>query len=89
MTTDLDIYRSAKLLIDQHGESAALEAAFKSDAMLDRGDLDGAAIWRRIVAAALSHRPDVSTFKRCSLSRPWPPSLYDRSASCGPPLFPL
>ena len=51
MTTDLDIYRSAKLLIDQHGESAALEAAFKSDAMLDRGDLDGAAVWRWIVAA--------------------------------------
>ena len=28
-----------------------MEAAMKSDAMLDRGDLDGAALWRRIVAA--------------------------------------
>ena len=51
MTTDLDIYRSAKLLIDQHGEAAAIEAAMKSDALLDKGDLDGAAVWRRIVEA--------------------------------------
>ncbi len=27
-----------------------MEAAMKSDAMLDKGDLDGAAVWRRIVA---------------------------------------
>jgi hypothetical protein len=25
--------------------------AVKADAMLDKGDLDGAAVWRRIVAA--------------------------------------
>ncbi len=31
--------------------AAAIEAAMKADAMLDRGDLDGAAVWRRIVAA--------------------------------------
>ncbi len=48
---DIDIYRSAKLLIDQHGDAAAIEAAMKADAMLDKGDLEGAAVWRRIVAA--------------------------------------
>ena len=51
MTTDLDIYRSAHALIQQHGKWAAIEAAMKADAMLDDGDLDGAAVWRRIVAA--------------------------------------
>ena len=51
MTTDLDIYRSAHALIQQHGEWAAIEATMKADAMLDKGDLDGAAVWRRIVAA--------------------------------------
>jgi len=51
MTSDLDIYRSAHTLIQQHGEAAAIEAAMKADAMLDKGDLDGAAVWRRIVAA--------------------------------------
>ncbi len=51
MTSNLDIYRSAHALIQQHGEAAAIEAAMKADAMLDKGDLDGAAVWRRIVAA--------------------------------------
>ncbi len=44
------MYRSAKLLIDQHGEGAAIQAAIEADTMLDKGDLDGAAVWRRIVA---------------------------------------
>ena len=51
MTTDLDIYRSAHALIQRHGEAAAIEAAMKSDDLPDKGDLDGAAVWRRIVAA--------------------------------------
>ena len=51
MTSDLDVYRSAKLFIEQHGDEAAIQAAYQADAMLDRGDLDGAAVWRRIVAA--------------------------------------
>ncbi len=52
MTSDLDIYRSANLLVKQHGEDAPIEAAMKADAMLERGDLDDAAVWRRIVRAA-------------------------------------
>jgi len=53
MTTDLDIYRSAKLLIDQHGQDATLEAALKADELLGAGDLDGQAAWLRIRAAVL------------------------------------
>ncbi len=49
--SDLDVYRSAKLLIDQHGDEAPIHAAMQADAMLDTGDLDGAAVWRRIVTA--------------------------------------
>ncbi len=51
MTSDLEIYRSAKLLIDQHGEDAGLEAAMRADAMLEKGAMAGAATWRRIVKA--------------------------------------
>ena len=51
MTSDIDVYRSAHALIQQHGEAAAIEAAMKADAMLDEGDLDGAAVWRQIVTA--------------------------------------
>ncbi len=51
MVSDLDIYRSAKLLIDQHGEDASLEAAMRADAMLEKGPMAGAATWRRIIMA--------------------------------------
>ena len=51
MTSDLDIFRSASVLIREHGEAAALEAAQRADAMLEKGDMEGAAVWRRIVKA--------------------------------------
>ena len=38
---EIDIYRSAALQIEKHGEDAVIEAAIRADAMLDKGDLDG------------------------------------------------
>ncbi len=49
--SDLDIFRSAKLLVDQHGAEAPIEAALRFDAMLEKGDLDGQRVWLRILAA--------------------------------------
>ncbi len=46
-----DIYRAAKLYVDQHGDQAALQAAMRSDALLSAGDMEGSATWRRIIAA--------------------------------------
>ena len=51
MTSNLDIYRTAKLLVDQHGTEAPIEAAMHADAMLDKGDMDGQRVWLRIRAA--------------------------------------
>ncbi len=51
MIPDLDIYRSANLLVKQHGEDAPIEAAMQADAMLEVGDLDGYAVWKRILRA--------------------------------------
>ncbi len=51
MTADLDIYRTAKLFIDRHGDDAVIEAAMKADKMLEQGDLDGLATWNRILRA--------------------------------------
>jgi hypothetical protein len=48
---DPDIFRAAKLMIDQHGEEAALQAAQRADQLLDDGDLEGSVVWRRIAAA--------------------------------------
>ena len=51
VTSDLDIYRSAAVLVREHGQNAVLEAAQRADAMLERGDMNGCAVWKRIVAA--------------------------------------
>ncbi len=51
MIPDLDIYRSANLLVKRHGEDAPIHAAMRADAMLKRGDLDGYAVWKRILKA--------------------------------------
>ena len=50
---DLDVYRSARLLIDRHGQDALIEAAQSADALRDKGDLDGQAVWMRIRKAVL------------------------------------
>ncbi len=51
MTSDLAIYRSAQVLAKHHGEDAPIHAAMRADAMLDKGDLDGYAVWKRILRA--------------------------------------
>jgi hypothetical protein len=51
MTSEIDVYRSDFTLIQQHGDGAAIQAAMEADAMLDKGDPGGAAVWRLIVAA--------------------------------------
>jgi hypothetical protein len=51
MIPDLDIYRAAKLLFHQLGEDAAIRAAERVDEVLGDGDIEGAAIWRAILAA--------------------------------------
>jgi hypothetical protein len=51
MISDLDIWCAANLLIRQHGSEAEIEAARRSDLMLERGDLDGQTLWKRIRGA--------------------------------------
>ncbi len=51
MTSDLDIYRSAKLLIDQHGEDAPIFAAIEADACSETGDIEGRRVWLRVIRA--------------------------------------
>ncbi len=65
MVSDLDIYGSARFLIDQHGTEAPIHAAMRADAMLERGDLDG-----RAVSQLNGLLIDVSRFQTCLL-RPW------------------
>ncbi len=51
MTLDIDIWRSANVLVKAHGEDAPVQTAMRADAMLEKGDLDGYAVWKRIIQA--------------------------------------
>ena len=51
MPLDIDIWRSANVLVKQHGEDAPIQAAMRADAMLAKGDLDGYAVWNKIIQA--------------------------------------
>ncbi len=54
MTSDLDLYRAAQELINQHGlKGASDHAADRIAELTERGDLDGAGAWRKIRAALL------------------------------------
>jgi len=50
----IDIWRSAKLMVDKHGDMAPVECAIKADAFLEDGDPDGQRLWIAIRRAAKS-----------------------------------
>ncbi|MGF1623958.1 MAG: hypothetical protein ACFCVH_03665 [Alphaproteobacteria bacterium] len=61
MTSEIDIWRTAQLLIRRYGDEAPHEADRRAADLHARGESSGAAAWRRIagVAAALQRRePD-------------------------------
>ncbi len=52
MIPDLDIYRTANVLIRELGEDAPIRAAMCADAMLKMADLAGCTVWKRVLRAA-------------------------------------
>ena len=48
---DLDIYRSAKLLVDRYCDGATVEAMKRADALAAQGDAEGKVVWLRILEA--------------------------------------
>ncbi len=51
MITDLEIYRAANQLVKRYGGDAGFEAAKRADAMIEQGDPEGLAVWKRILRA--------------------------------------
>jgi hypothetical protein len=51
-----DIYRTAKILTDRYGADAPTHAAMKANAMLERGDLNGAGMWKQVLRAIMHMR---------------------------------
>jgi hypothetical protein len=48
---EIEVYRTAKQIIDEYGVDAPLYVAKRSDVMRQRGNLMGAAVWKRIAWA--------------------------------------
>lgn len=48
---EIDIWRTANLLIQQHGVRAIVEAARREVEMLESGNETGATAWRQIIRA--------------------------------------
>ncbi len=65
MIPELDICRSAQALVKRHGPDAPILATTRADAVLEAGDLDGCAVWKRILRAVgellSKERPDGAT----------------------------
>ena len=51
MILEIDIHRTAKLLSDQHGESAVFVATEKAEKHWRQGDNEGASTWERVARA--------------------------------------
>ena len=51
MVDDKDIFIASNMMINQHDDTADIAAAQRVDELAERGDLDGAAVWRRIQRA--------------------------------------
>ena len=64
MTSELDIFRSAQVLIKQYGENAPGRAARQAADFKAKGDENGHAVWLRIRRAAVElskqERPDAA-----------------------------
>ena len=51
MTTDLDIYCTANVLIRKHGRDAAIEESVGADKFLEEGQTGPYLLWKLIVSA--------------------------------------
>lgn len=51
MVSDLDIWRTANVLTRQHGPDAGVVAGQRANELLAKGDVEGAAVWKRIARA--------------------------------------
>jgi hypothetical protein len=51
MISDREIWLAARTMIQRYGSNAEMEAAERADELLEKGDIEGAVAWKRIMAA--------------------------------------
>jgi hypothetical protein len=50
---EADIWHAAQLMIETHGDQAELQAALKTEEMLEQGDPAGRDAWKKIMNAII------------------------------------
>jgi hypothetical protein len=63
MMSDLDLLRSAKAVLDQHGPDALIHCARRADSMIERGDVRGYEVWCSILALLQSARVHLASVR--------------------------
>jgi len=48
---EIDIWRTAKILIDAHGDNVWLEAAQRADHSVEDGNAQAESVWKRVLKA--------------------------------------
>ena len=61
MISDLDIWRSALIMVKRYGDDAMLEAAARADQLQEEGDWQGALTWHRILDAIERRQAEAPT----------------------------
>jgi len=51
LISEIDVWRAAQLMLKRYGDNALEESADRANELALAGDDDGAATWRRIMAA--------------------------------------
>ena len=51
MTQEIDIWRSAAVLVKHYGNDAPIQATMRADELLDAGNIDGQRAWLPILDA--------------------------------------
>ena len=51
MIEEVDIWRAAEQMRKLYGADAVIHAAMRADNLLDQGDVEGCAMWKRVVTA--------------------------------------
>jgi hypothetical protein len=68
MVSDVDLLRSAKVVLDQHGPDALIHWAQQADKVIAKGDVQGYEVWCAILALLASARaqPEIEIQKQIS-----------------------
>jgi hypothetical protein len=70
---EIDIWRTAKILIDAHGDNAWLEAARRADHCLEDGNPEGINVWKRVLRSCrgfAAAKASVSRERQLKMGRP-------------------